>query len=58
MLEYGKYDVSGDQTMEQCAITQIEHVKHLQPKLTEYKTIEYAIAYHSYLKKSYLHKVK
>ena len=44
-LEFGRYNPTGGQSMEQYAITQIERCKHLKPKYSEYEIIS-KLAYH------------
>ena len=38
-LEYGKFNAQGQQSIEQYAIAQIERVKHLKPKFSEYEIV-------------------
>ena len=38
-LENGRYNIHGHQSMEQYTIAQIERMKHLKPKFSEYEII-------------------
>ena len=44
-LEYGKFNAQGQQSIEQYAIAQIERVKHLRPKFSEYEIVS-KLSYH------------
>ena len=38
-LEYGRFNIHGRQNIEQYTIAQIERVKHLKPRFSEYEII-------------------